>query len=90
MTPYSFLLVVLAVFYITHALLDSNGPWDLFLKLREKKLIPDCGICLSFWAGISVTLIFYFTFYPLVEILAAAGAASFLYAVIQRLETYVS
>ncbi len=55
MNVYRFVLVVLAVWRITHFLQAEDGPWEIVVRLRRRAGktawgdLLDCFYCLSLW-----------------------------------------
>jgi hypothetical protein len=82
MPPYGVLdliLLALAVLYVGHVLVQTEGPLHLFRKLRDWARRPlrglfDCIWCVVFWAALA--LFFLHQFAPgITWVLAMAGAA---------------
>lgn len=74
MTIFETLLIILAAYWATSALVYSDGPGILFVKLRHKYEFLECFICVAFWVSLAVVLVAYFVpiaIYPL----AIAGGA---------------
>ena len=74
MTIFETVLIVLAAYWATSAIVYSDGPGILFVKLRHKYEFLECFICTGFWVSLAVTLVAYFVpiaIYPL----AIAGGA---------------
>jgi len=75
MTLTDLLFISLATLYLSYALTKSEGPYKAFETIRQK--IPlggltACLICLSFWVGLLMTLLY--ALIPLaVEAVAVAG-----------------
>ena len=66
--------IILAADWATSAILYSDGPGILFVKLRHKYEFLECFICVAFWVSLAVALLAYFVpvaIYPL----AIAGGA---------------
>lgn len=66
MTPYQFVIYVLAVYFMAYSLVRLDGPFDAFAWLRghidvnQKTWLGrgwNCPICLSFWIGAIVALV---------------------------------
>ena len=74
MTIIETILIILAAFWTTSAIVYSDGPGILFVKLRHKYEFLECFICVAFWVSLAITLLAYFVpvaIYPL----AIAGGA---------------
>lgn len=74
MTIFETVLVILAAYWATSAIVYSDGPGILFVKLRHKYEFLDCFICVAFWVSLVIVLVAYFVpiaIYPL----AIAGGA---------------
>lgn len=63
MQPMILFLAAAAVFRISHMIADEEGPWAIFLKLREKYTPVTwfgrglaCIMCVSFWVALPVAL----------------------------------
>ncbi len=62
MQTYGLLLGILGVWRITHLLNAEDGPFDLFVRLRQKAgqgfwgTLLDCFYCLSLWVAIPFAL----------------------------------
>lgn len=58
-----FVAGVLAVWRLTHLVVEEDGPWDVFLKLRELarragvERLFGCFLCFSVWAAVPVALL---------------------------------
>ena len=66
--------IILAAYWATSAIIYSDGPGILFVKLRHKYEFLECFICVAFWVSLAVALLAYFVpvaIYPL----AIAGGA---------------
>jgi len=63
MQTYGLLLGILGVWRITHLLNAEDGPFDLFVRLRQKAghrfwaALLDCFYCLSLWVAIPFALV---------------------------------
>lgn len=54
-----YIIILLALWRITHLISYEDGPSNMFLKLREKAGKPfDCFYCLSIWIGFLCSLYF--------------------------------
>jgi hypothetical protein len=57
---YYLILGILVVWRVTHLLYGEDGPWNLFLRLRQKlgegfwSSLLDCFYCLSVWVALPV------------------------------------
>lgn len=74
MTIFETVLIILAAYWATSAIVYSDGPGILFVKLRHKYEFLECFICVAFWVSLAVALLAYFVpiaIYPL----AIAGGA---------------
>lgn len=49
--------LILATTALTWALLDSNGPFGVFYKLRQRIDMLECFLCTSFWVSIALWLV---------------------------------
>lgn len=67
MTPFSFIVISLAVWRLSHGLSKENGPLMLFARLRARLAssqersggffdMISCTSCLSFWVGLGASL----------------------------------
>lgn len=63
MLPMIFILAALATFRISRMITDEEGPWAIFLKLRQR--YPgvnwfgrglECIMCVSFWVALPIAL----------------------------------
>lgn len=71
----------LAAFYTAYSITRTHGPFQFFEKVRVRYPLGGltaCFYCVSFWAGILAYLLL-IVWPPALYMLAAAGAASFLY-----------
>lgn len=71
------IIAVLATFWLTIAVVKSDGPFLLFARLRSKISLFRCTICTSFWIALIVVGLA-IVFKPLVIIMAIAGLATLL------------
>lgn len=74
MTILETILIILAAYWATSAIVYSDGPALAFAKLRHKYEFLECFICVAFWVSLALTLVAYFVpvaIYPL----AIAGGA---------------
>lgn len=64
MTVLTFIIVILAVWRLTHLLQAEDGPWDLIYQLRKAAgngfwgSLMDCFHCLSLWIALPFGLYF--------------------------------
>jgi hypothetical protein len=80
--PYSafdLIVLALATMYAAHAITSTDGPFFVFLKLRERtrhvlKGLLDCIVCTAFWVAL-VLLLLYGIAPGFIWVLAVAGAA---------------
>lgn len=82
MQPLNFLILILATFYIAHAMTSTHGPAGLFTRLRERYPaggLTTCLVCLSPWAAGVLWVMLLTPADILVWLLAAAGASVLLY-----------
>lgn len=81
MTPLDAIALGLAVFYAAYSITRTHGPFHIFEAVRVRYPLGGltaCFYCVTFWAAIvAYTLLVIFP--PALYIVAAAGAASFLY-----------
>ena len=74
MTIWQTVLIILAAYWATSAIVYSDGPGIVFVKLRHKYEFLECFICVAFWVSLAVALLAYLApvaIYPL----AIAGGA---------------
>ena len=85
------IIVILAIWRITHLIVVEDGPWDLVYKLRKAVgqgfwgSLMDCFFCLSLW--IALPLGVYFaetTINKCIYWLAFSGGASLLHKLTVR------
>jgi hypothetical protein len=54
-----YIIILLALWRVTHLISYEDGPFKVFLKLRKKTGKPfDCFYCLSIWIGFMTSLYF--------------------------------
>ena len=66
--------IILAAYWATSAIVYSDGPGIVFVKLRHKYEFLECFICVAFWVSLAMSLLAYLVpvaIYPL----AIAGGA---------------
>ena len=51
------IIAVLAVYGITTLLIDSDGPFGIFWRLRKKFELFQCFLCLSVWVATIIALL---------------------------------
>ena len=82
MPPFDAVMVALATFYASYVLTNTKGPFDAFLRLRERFPMGGlltCIYCVALWLalafyGLSLTPLSW-----LVTVFGAAGAGMFVY-----------
>lgn len=82
MTPFDFLMLALATFYVAHAVANTHGPFGAFGDLRQKLPIgglTSCLVCLSPWAAAFFYICLLSGATWLVWLFAGAGASVFVY-----------
>ena len=81
-SAWRFVLAALAVWRVTHLIANENGPWDVFLRLRQSAgqgtlaELVSCFYCLSVW--IALLFVWFIPgdrFERVVSWLALSGAA---------------
>lgn len=85
MDKFSFVIVCLVVWRLTHLLSKEDGPWDIIFKLRKAAgagffgSLLDCFYCLSIWIALPFGLwLGLFWWQKILYWLAASGAACLL------------
>lgn len=81
LTPLNAIALGLAVFYAAYSITRTHGPFRVFEVVRVRYPLgglTSCFYCVAFWAGIAAYALL-IVFPPIVYVLAAAGAAAFLY-----------
>ena len=79
-----YLLIILAVWRVTHLITNESGPFDIFEKIRYGKLL-NCFYCLSFWISIFPSFYYSKTFIDfIINCLAFSGGAIILEKVTDR------
>jgi hypothetical protein len=64
MTPFLFIIILLAVWRVTHLIQAEDGPFDLIFKLRKLAgngffgQLMDCFYCCSVWVALPAGLWF--------------------------------
>jgi hypothetical protein len=64
MTPFLFVVSVLAVWRVTHLLQAEDGPWDAIVGIRKAVgngflgSLMDCFYCLSLWMALPLGIYF--------------------------------
>ncbi len=82
MSPLDLLLLALATFYASYALSSTHGPFGAFEWLRGHLPLGGamaCLVCLSVWLAAVFYLLLPTPLYPVIAILALAGASVLLY-----------
>lgn len=82
-----FLILVLATFGIAEAITGTDGPFDIFKKLRDMKYsyLFNCFTCFSFWAALTLAVSITPDFETwLLYGLGAAGGSIFLDYLVDR------
>lgn len=60
--PAEYLILVVAVWRLTHLICSEDGPFDLIFRLRKLAgnsffgKLMDCFYCLSIWTGLALAL----------------------------------
>ena len=81
MSPLDALALALGTFYAAYVVARTSGPFSVFKWLRGRRIIgplASCFYCVAFWAAIGAYVLL-LVFPPALYVLAAAGAAAFLY-----------
>jgi hypothetical protein len=80
------LTLVLAGYYITHALTATEGPWGAFYRLQRVKWLPfHCNVCTAFWAALAVCVLYFLGESFVVTILATAGGVTLIFKALESL-----
>lgn len=82
MSPFDFLILLLATWYAAYVVATKGGPWDVFGWLRLHAPLgglTKCIVCLAFWFGIVFYVLLLTPLAPVVYPFSAAGAAILLY-----------
>lgn len=82
MSPLDLLILTLATFYASYAIANTDGPFAIFEWLRTAVPLgglTSCIVCLSVWLAAVFYLLLPTPFYPVIVILALAGASVLLY-----------
>jgi hypothetical protein len=79
MSPFELLILALATWRLAFMLVREDGPGDVFLRLRQRRLLLGlfgCVYCMSVWtAGVMLVLWAIWPLTVLVYVLAISGAA---------------
>ena len=81
MSPLDAVALALGVFYAAYAVARTSGPLGAFKWLRSLRVIGplvSCFYCAAFWAAVGAYVLL-LVYPPALYMLAAAGAAAFLY-----------
>lgn len=73
------LLTALAAYWLTMAVTQSDGPYLLFARARQRFTLLECVICIAIYASALVYAV-YFIIPALVAIMAIAGLVTALNA----------
>lgn len=82
MQPLDLLILALATFYAAYAISSTHGPFGIFERLRTALPLGGltaCLVCLSVWLAAAFYLLLSTPLYPVVGVLAVAGASVFVY-----------
>ena len=82
MQPLDLLMLALATFYASYVVVNTKGPFDVFLAAREK--LPHGGLltciyCVALWIGLLLYCLTFTRLAPVVTVLAGVGGAMFIY-----------
>lgn len=78
MTPFDLLILVLATWYVDHAVINTHGPFNVFATLRGRFRLgglTTCMVCAAPWIAAVLYLVARTPLQPLVVLLAIAGGA---------------
>lgn len=81
MTPLDAIALGLAAFYTAYSITRTHGPFHIFEAARVRYPLGGltaCFYCVAFWAGVLAYALL-IVFPPALYVLAAAGAAAFLF-----------
>lgn len=74
---YNLLLLVLSVYGATKIMVEYDGPWGLFYKLRNNLAaftVLHCVVCLSVWIALLFSILLYLGWYWFITIMAVVGS----------------
>jgi hypothetical protein len=78
MQPLDLLIMILAVWRISHMISREDGPFCVFKRLREKLPLGGltaCIYCLSVWIAAALYLLWFTAFQPVIPIFALSAGA---------------
>ena len=81
MSPLDAVALALGTFYAAYVIARTSGPLDAFKWLRGLRVIgplASCFYCAAFWVAVGAYVLL-LVYPPALYVLAAAGAAAFLY-----------
>lgn len=76
------IVLTLATFYAAYAISSTHGPFGVFERLRTALPLGGltaCLVCLAVWLAAAFYLLLPTPLYPVVMVLAVAGASVFVY-----------
>lgn len=80
MTPYDLLLLALATWYTAYVVVQLDGPFTVFKRIRPRtRGLTGCIYCFAPYAAVLWLLIWYTPVKPLIYPFALAGAALMLH-----------
>ena len=80
MTPYDLLLLALATWYTAYVVVQLDGPFTVFKRIRPRtRGLTECIYCFAPYAAVLWLLIWYTPAKPLIYPFALAGAALMLH-----------
>lgn len=65
------IIAAIATYGVSALIAEYGGPFDIFLRLRQKLRVLECTVCLSVWLAIPISI---FSGLDIIGYLAVIGA----------------